>query len=562
MRKWIGWLLALCLTPALALAEGARWQDVPELVRPGKAERLTFTAEAAGQAQVLVLQDGEEIVCLNDAMAVKEGLNALHWDGTDSDGDTLPAGAYTLRVTCGDEKDDAPITLGEEAPMILSVMADDMLEGAWHAWMECTMPGEAQLYLDAPAGETLLMTCDVEAGENEILWDGLVEGAPLAGGEWELILRLVDETGFASTAEHLPVEVYVPALATDSVYHTPNEHSEIKCGHDFCFWQMNMGEMDEASIWQVLTQPVTVLRGQQRQQIKIRREPSEDCKDYVAEVTCDSQAVHVLEKGETWSLVEGYSSSESGSSVKVWALPFQGYVKTELLQEKQVDQQYGLVIDKLQQRLYVFQEGRLFTTLLCSTGFPTKEDPFNETPAGEFLMVSWTGGFWSGNLYCDMGMRINGGILVHEVPCQIIDLEDGSQKRDYSRCERYLGEKASHGCVRVQRLKTPEGVNVKWLWDHLNRSQKSATKVIIWDERGRTLAYPDPEVTLYYNPKGGRNYHSAAECAEVNQRYLPLSPFTYGELDDEPFDELTPCPACAPQLRQEAIDEINVKNTR
>jgi len=220
------------------------------------------------------------------------------------------------------------------------------------------------------------------------------------------------------------------------------------------------------------------------------------------------------------------------------------------------------VIVKLQQRLYVFKEGRLFSTLLCSTGFPTKEDPFNETPAGEFLMVSWTGGFWSGNLYCDMGMRINAGILIHEVPCQVIQHEDGTEERDYHRCERYLGEKASHGCVRVQRLKSPEGVNAKWLWDNLSRSQKAATKVIIWDELGRTLGYPDDDLPLYYNPDGGRNYHSSAHCAEVNARYLPLSPFTYGELDDEGFDALTPCAACAPQCRREEIDRINEKNIR
>ena len=352
-----------------------------------------------------------------------------------------------------------------------------------------------------------------------------------------------------------------PSLATDTFYHTPNERSDLLCEHDFCFWQMKMGDMDEAAIWQVLTQPVTVLKGKQRQQVRVLAEPREDCEDYVGVVTCASQGVHLIERGEKWSLIEAYSSSEEGSAVQVWALPFQGYVKSELLQEEKVDQTYGLVIDKLQQRLYLFKEGHLYSTLLCSTGYPRADTPFAETPAGEFLIVSWTGGFWAGSLYCDMGMRINSGILIHEVPCLIsVDEATGEKVRDYSRCERYLGEKASHGCIRVQREKTPEGINAKWLWDNLTR--KPYTKVIIWDEIDRELGYPDDDLPLYYNPKGGRLYHSQDHCSNVKDKYEPMTAFTYGELDEKPYSRLTRCPACAPQLRRSEIDTVNQKNNR
>ena len=349
--------------------------------------------------------------------------------------------------------------------------------------------------------------------------------------------------------------------ATDVFYHTPNERSALMCEHDTCFWQMNMGDLDEAAVWEILMQPVTVLKGKQRQQIRVLAEPREDCTDYVGVVTCASQGVHVLERGENWTLIEAYSSAEEGSAVKVFALPFQGYVKTELLQEEQVDQTYGLVIDKLQQRLYVYKEGKLFTTLLCSTGYPREATPFAETPAGEFLMVSWTGGFWAGDLYCEMGMRINSGILIHEVPWHFVtDKTTGEQKKDYTLCERYLGEKASHGCIRVQREKTPEGVNAKWLWDNLSR--KPYTKVIIWDEIGRELGYPSDDLILYYNPNGGRYYHSQETCSGVRDKFEPMTPFTYGELNDKPYSKLTRCPCCAPQLRQEEIDTVNGKNNR
>ncbi len=350
-------------------------------------------------------------------------------------------------------------------------------------------------------------------------------------------------------------------LATDVEYFTPNEINGHSCDHADCFWNLKMGCMDEEAVWRVLTKPVTVLKGAQREQIRVRKEPSAACEEYTGVITCASQCVHVLERGEEWTLVEAYSSCEEGSSVRVWALPFQGYVKTSLLEEKEVDQTYGLVIDKLQQRLYVFREGKLFTTLLCSTGFPRSDTPFAETPAGEFLMVSWTGGFWAGSLFCDMGMRINSGILIHEVPCLIEKNETtGEEVRNYARCERYLGEKASHGCIRVQREKTPEGVGIKWLWDNLHRSP--CTKVLIWDEIGRELGYPDDSLELYYNPQGGKNYHSQPTCTQVKDKYEPMTAFTYGELEEKPYSKLNRCPACAPQLRRSEIDTVNQKNTR
>ena len=357
----------------------------------------------------------------------------------------------------------------------------------------------------------------------------------------------------AAAAEPLP--------ARDLVFLTPNEDSEVLCDHDFCYWQMTEGEMDEDIVWEVLTQPLIVLNGKQREQIRVRARPEKDCTDYVGVVTCASQGVHVLRQEGDWTLIEAYSSAEEGSKVQVWATRFQGYVETSLLRELPVDDKYGIVIDKLQQRLYVYQEGHLLSTLLCSTGFPREDTPFNETPAGEFGVVSWVGAFWAGSLYCDKALRINSGIMMHEVPCLITtDETTGEEKRDYTRCERYLGEKASHGCIRIQKEKTPEGLNAEWLWKNLSR--KPVTKVIIWDEIGRQLGYPDEDYPLYYNPKGGKNYHSSPNCLLVKEKYRPLAAFTWGELDEKPYSTLTPCPGCAPQLRREGIDTVNAKNTR
>lgn len=555
--------LLCCLLPAMALsAASLSWTDVPKEVRPGKSVRLI--AACTGTADVTLMEkDGSVLATLARGEEAQDGEVRLYWDGYDDSGEAIPPGKYTLRIRQGDAVADAALSVGEEAPMILNLVADDFCDGDWHATVETSIPGTLTLTLATPDGDVELLATDCYAGETELQWDGMIDYKIVANGDWEMTLRLIDRTGDSSNPETFTVTMDWPSLATDIEYHTPAEDSPIPCDHEPCYWNLNMGEMDEVAIWEILTQPVTVVKGKQRERVKLRAEPSDKCTDYVGEVTCTSQAVHLLDEQGDWTLVEVYSSSAEGSKVKVWALKVQGWIKTSLLQEKDVDQEYGLVVDKLQQRMYLFKDGHLYSTLLVSTGFPKASAPFNETPAGEFLIVSWTGGFYSEELYCDYALRINSGILIHEVPCYPIYASGSTTEiadKDFANFENYLGEKASHGCIRTQRRKTPEGVNMKWLWDNLNRKQP--TKVIIWDELGRTLGYPDNDVKLYYNPDGGKSYHSSPVCAEVNQKYWPLTAFTYGELEDDQFASLRRCKACAPQLRMREIDELNEDNHR
>ena len=78
-----------------------------------------------------------------------------------------------------------------------------------------------------------------------------------------------------------------------------------------------------------------------------------------------------------------------------------------------------------------------------------------------------------------MAIRINGGILLHEVPHKIN--ADGT--KNYASFEGYLGQKKSHGCIRNERRKTPEGYNQAWIWENFERGEPY--KVIIWDDLNR-----------------------------------------------------------------------------
>lgn len=325
-----------------------------------------------------------------------------------------------------------------------------------------------------------------------------------------------------------------------------------RCGRDNCYWCTPMDITDENRVWEMLCAPITVIKGDQKSQYLLRSRPDKKS-DPVAEVTYASQGVHVLEDmGNGWTRVETRSSSFADSVVHVYNELVTGYVETALLTQVQPNNtNYAIVIDKMTQRLYVFRDGHLFSTLLCSTGYGTKAKPYNETQSGDFLIVSPVGDFPSDNLICEMGLRFNRGNLLHQVPY--------IQKDDYinwDTCEKALGTKASHGCVRVQRKLTPEGVNMKWLWN----MRKMNSRLVIWEDcPGRNIAFPDKNLPVYINPNGGKTYHRASVCDGVASRYLPLTQVSYSDLLCEPYTALTPCPYCVPEIRPETCMELNEK---
>lgn len=430
-------------------------------------------------------------------------------------------------------------------------------DGWW--WATADIPAEGTLTLLLDSGETLAEKT-VLPGPVTLTWDTTANGSALPYGERELLLRFTDTSG-SVCEESITVLIDTPTAMHDLTPMSPVEMYGTSCTHEDCAWSLRMGEMDTAKVWKALTAPITVIDGNERQQYRVRKEPSADCKRYAGEVTYASQGVHVLEWGEEWSLIEAYSTSVEGSSVKVYAEHFTGYVETQLLREREVSQKMGIVVDKQKQRLYLYRDGKLYSTLLCSTGYARNDTPFNETPAGEYICISWTGGFWSGNLFCDNAIRINDGILLHEVPCTISTNEAGEEVRSYDKCESYLGEKASHGCIRIQKEIGVNNVNEKWLWDHLPRPKEGACKVIIWDDKDRTLVPASSNYQVYYNPDNGRNYHSVPNCPLVNERFYPLTAITYQELEED-FPKLRVCPGCCPEPRREVIDRINEKNKR
>ena len=360
--------------------------------------------------------------------------------------------------------------------------------------------------------------------------------------------------------------IYTEAEATQetetSAVFTPSLGSPYTEDLGSPYWTTPMDITDEEAVWNMLMQPITVVdpgkKTTEKSQVDIHREPDENSK-VVGEVTCKSQGVRVIRHEDNgWSLIECYSSSfyTPPTKTQAWNILVSGYVKTAYLKVVTPTDQLALVVDKLSQRLYVFQEGRLLTTLLCSTGLVMhngkKYQPYNETRSGEFLLVSRVGEFSSDRLICSFAIRFNGGDMIHEVPHVL--QKDGKTK-DYRSTEPKLGTKCSHGCIRVQQAKSAEGINMAWIYNQV-KSNNSRIKLIIWEDwQGRQLDEPSPDTTLYYNPKGGQFYHRYDHC--YNGKGITFTPFTYGELEEKPYSKLKCCPNCNPPLRLADIREIN-----
>ena len=579
-RRFFFLMFLVMLLPLAALAEGLSLTVMPDTVRPGKTERISFEAPAAGTARLEVL-DGSGAVraVIRESLSAAEGVNHLTWDGTDGAGAALPPGEYILSLSLGGETAQRSFLVGEESPQILSVAAQDMLEDskAWFLTVRVNLPGvlTAQIKTADNAWHTLLQE-SVPAGESALSWDGTLDGQSVPGGVYAVQLKLTDSAGYSGTVKQILLTVAEKAEPTPvpTAAPSPTPHAVIPSAvttpeDETCFWTLPVGDMDEAAIWEVMMQPIVVIDSSkisgktQKDVYQLRKTPDNSARkeNIVGEITYDSQGLHILEtRDDGWTLVEAYNSSygpncASRPGYGVTDDLIQGYVKTALLKTVNPRTDYALLIDKLEQTMYIFSEGKCIGSLLVSTGLNNAKQAWNETPSGEFLMISRMGDFAAGNLWCKYGMRVNGGCAIHEVP-YIGDADTPSDRRDYSSTVKLLGKKASHGCIRVQKAANAQGQNIKWLWDNIRVN----TKVLIWDDTGRLLSYPDDDLPLYYNPNGGKYFHEDQYCSSVKSRYLPLTEFSYGELDSGDFLKLEPCATCTRIMRKTEIDALNREN--
>lgn len=337
---------------------------------------------------------------------------------------------------------------------------------------------------------------------------------------------------------------------------TPAYRSENHPEHENCYWCTPMDITDEAAVWAMLTAPITVVDIDMMKQTVIYAEPDEKS-EQIGVVTGQSQALHALETLDNgWTKVETYSTSFFDSAVKNYNAFVTGYIQSNKLKTVTPNQNYGIVVDKLTQRLYLFVNGHIETSLAVSTGLYNSKQPWNETRSGEFLIIyTQTGALVDGRTHSDYALRFNQADYLHQV-CY----DKRGDTTDFTPYEPKLGQRASHGCIRVQRVQNAEGYTMEKLATLIKqRNDKNCVKLVVWEDyEGRQVQTPSDDALLYYNPKGGEYYHSCSgHTGNIKKSLWPLPSFTYGELDEVPYSKLKPCPYCHPLPRKTELEEIN-----
>ena len=357
-------------------------------------------------------------------------------------------------------------------------------------------------------------------------------------------------------------EDFLLGVAPEPSEITPAYRSEEHPEHEGCYWCTPMSLEDEEAIWKMLTSPITVADIDMNKQTVVYAEPDEKS-EMIGMLTGQSQGVHVLETLDNgWTKVETYSTSFHDSKVKNFNAFVTGYVPSKKLKTVKVNQNYGIIIDKLTQRLYLYKDGHLETSLAVSTGkynpAAKKQQPYNETRSGEFLIIYTKTGSLNdedSGMVCSYALKFNAADYIHEVPHR----KNADGTKNFRGFEEILGTRASHGCIRVQAKKNAAGYNMSVLANLIKkRKDKNCVKLVVWEDyEGRQVRIPGDDTPLYYNPNGGSMYHSVQDCGSIKKKFLPLKAFTFAELDESPFSKLKACPYCMPTPRREFLDEIN-----
>ena len=250
-------------------------------------------------------------------------------------------------------------------------------------------------------------------------WDGTLNGQLLPAGDY--VLRSYAEESpdiYRDVPVTLVDEAYsAPALTVTDAYLPPENATD-------------------AQLWAWLQSPLTVVDLKSSSHQKLYASPSKKSKS-LGTIHGQSQGVQILElRTDGWTKVGAYTH-EKGA----WT---EGYVQTDRLMTLPADSDYGLVLNKRMQQLLIFYQGERIATLSVSTGLMEKRHLEQETPAGAFLTLEHMQDFsMEGNNYAYV-IRYDGGNLLHQ---RAYRMRKGWQ--DFSAQEALLGEKASHGCIRL-----------------------------------------------------------------------------------------------------------------
>jgi len=463
-------LFFLTAAPAGRAVEEAEFTS-PETLRPYAAAGARLRLPADGLLSLYAVMGGEEIPLFRER-PLAAGDVTLELDGLSLAGEPLPRGAGVLRARLeagsNSREWEAPVQVLPPAAALSFVVLSSVslpVEGGddLYAEHQLTRPGRllVALYRADDRG-TALRTWSLDRGDalpRRFRWDRTLKGGPAEPGDYVLTFQVQGspqgalERAFTLTGGKAPS---LPIALTAAGDFLPES-------------------LDDESVWAAMTAPITVVDIGDLQHQSIYSAPDAQSSK-LGMVHGQTAGLTVLDLG-------------AGDFAKIRAARHgdgewvTGYVPLAKLKTVVPDSRFGVLVDKGAQMLTVYREGRKIGSLPVSTGVyvPPGTDSFDTVP-GAFLTQDRIASFDSEGFRYDHALRIDGGNLIHQTGYRTV-----SGLPDFSGQRPNLGQKASHGCVRVDNRVSAEGLNAWWLYANL----PPGTKVLVLPETAGSAVTAD-----------------------------------------------------------------------
>lgn len=459
-------LLSLPASLAESPAESALTLSLPKEVKGYAHCEITVTAPAAGDL-LLTLYDSLDNPWLYRREQLTDGENLLYWDGRGAGGELLMSGPYRFETvfSAADGREftaSASFDVRGYAPALALALPSSetlYLDGGESWFVECWVPNACIVAMDVlDASGNPVYTKSVSMGDRDrdvIRWDGTGSNhRKLTPGEYTVHLYPKKNPDFDYT---WPLTVAEAAPEKPAVAVTGPVIPE--------------RGMSDAEIWEIMMKPSVVVNATGSSSRFVLRESPTNRSAAVGLVCCATQGLEVLAIEGDWAQVRAGNYSD-GHFITGW-YPVKGLTVVTPAPH------YAVLVDKRTQTLTVYHDGVPLGTVPVSTGLPTEKKPQRETSPGAFLTdIHFSRDFAQDGARYDYPLRYQGGNIIHSTGYARIPHAAYSVK-DYSKNLPRLGQKASHGCVRVSPFTTPDcEINSYWLWTHLSFH----TRVIILDD--------------------------------------------------------------------------------
>lgn len=459
-------LLSLPASLAESPAESALTLSLPKEVKGYAHCEITVTAPAAGDL-LLTLYDSLDNPWLYRREQLTDGENLLSWDGRGAGGELLMSGPYRFETvfSAADGREftaSASFDVRGYAPALALALPSSetlYLDGGESWFVECWVPNACIVAMDVlDASGNPVYTKSVSMGDRDrdvIRWDGTGSNhRKLTPGEYTVHLYPKKNPDFDYT---WPLTVAEAAPEKPAVAVTGPVIPE--------------RGMSDAEIWEIMMKPSVVVNATGSSSRFVLRESPTNRSAAVGLVCCATQGLEVLAIEGDWAQVRAGNYSD-GHFITGW-YPVKGLTVVTPAPH------YAVLVDKRTQTLTVYHDGVPLGTVPVSTGLPTEKKPQRETSPGAFLTdIHFSRDFAQDGARYDYPLRYQGGNIIHSTGYARIPHAAYSVK-DYSKNLPRLGQKASHGCVRVSPFTTPDcEINSYWLWTHL----PFHTRVIILDD--------------------------------------------------------------------------------